>query len=132
MNKKRFFLLKGIIYPYDTVVCLGVSKEEILQYMEKNYIDSLTSEDKDALEMPLNTKGRTLRLKNNAYILWTKYFPVNVEHFETLNHEIFHTSDMMLRKAGLSLSDDSDEAWAYMIGWMTREIYKNFKLCKIK
>lgn len=94
--------------------------------MDCEFEDALTAEDKEHLHM--EGKGRTMRLTNNAFILWTKHFPHTPEEFGYLAHEIFHVADLMLRRAGLSLSDDSDEAFAYQIDWITRRIFAAFKL----
>lgn len=70
--------------------------------------------------------GLTVRLENKAIVLWLIKYPTSSEGFAYLAHEIFHTADMMLRNAGMILSDESDEAWAYQIDWITKRIYKEF------
>lgn len=47
----------------------------------------------------------------------------NAADYGALQHEIFHAVDNALRDKGFNLSDDSDEAFAYCIGHLTREIY---------
>lgn len=125
--KSGFLLLKGETFPYDVIVCLGVTREDILVYVKKRFTDdALSLNDLEGLQM--RGHGRTLRLDNKAYILWTKNYPETPEQFAWLAHEIFHTCDLMLRSAGVTLSDDSDEVWAYQIDWMTRHIYRAFDL----
>lgn len=47
----------------------------------------------------------------------------------TLNHEIFHATDYLLRnKVWIKLSDDSDETYAYTIAWMQGKFYECIKL----
>lgn len=123
--KKGFYKLVGETYPYDIVVCLGTTREEILAHFKKKFIKGLTKDDEEKLEM--TGHGLTLRLDNKAFILWLAKYPRTSEQFGYLAHEIFHVADIMLRSAGLTLSDDSDEAWAYHIHWITRNIYKAFK-----
>lgn len=43
----------------------------------------------------------------------------------TLTHEIFHIADKILRGRGFTLSDDSQEAWAYLIGYISGEVFKH-------
>jgi len=96
MNKKSgFLLIKGETFPYDVIVCLGVTREEILSYVHKRFINALTEDDKEKLIM--NGHGRTVLLANNACILWTKDFPHTSQEFGWLAHEIFHTADLILR-----------------------------------
>lgn len=56
---------------------------------------------------------------------------VNLQHAEgktdlvdTIGHEAFHVASEILRWAGLHLSDGSEEAYAYLIGYVTACIYK--------
>ena len=125
-NKGGFLRIKGETFPYDVLVCLGVKREEILAYFDKHFVDALSPKDLENLEM--KGHGRVVRLDNNAFVLWTADFPKTPEQFGWLAHEIFHTADLMLRKAGATLSDDSDEVWAYQIDWLTKIIFKAFKL----
>lgn len=47
----------------------------------------------------------------------------------TLNHEIFHATDYMLREhVGITLSNDSDETYAYTMAWMQSKFYEYIKL----
>lgn len=43
------------------------------------------------------------------------------------SHEIFHIVVTLLKSIGLKLCDKSEEAYAYLIGHITREFYQNLK-----
>lgn len=126
MRKSGFLLIKGATFPYDVLVCLGVTRDEILAYVKRRFIKGLSPSDLEQLEMVGH--GRTIYLENRATILWLKELPKNAEQHGWLAHEIFHTADLILRRLGATLSDDSDEVWAYQIDWLTRTIFKAFKL----
>lgn len=126
VTKGGFLLIKGETFPYDVLVCLGVTREDILAYFKKHFEYDFAHEELEQLEM--RGHGRTLRLNSNAMICWTKVFPRKPAEFGYLAHEIFHTADLIIRKSGATLSDDSDEVWAYQIDWLTRRIYEAFKL----
>lgn len=59
-------------------------------------------------------------------------YPINIVYFYkwdgdaldygALSHEIFHLSDESLRMKGFKLKEASCEAWAYKIGFITREL----------
>jgi len=51
------------------------------------------------------------------HFIWTR--SKNVSH---LAHEIFHATHLTMQTKGLLLSDDSDEAYAYFIQWMTKKV----------
>lgn len=118
--------MKGETYPYDVIVCLGVTREQILAYIDKKFVDALTPEERE--DLVCEVRGKTFKLQNRAFILWLRDFPRGAQGHGWLAHEIFHTADLMLRGAGITLSNDSDEAFAYQIDWLTRRIYEAFKL----
>lgn len=51
--------------------------------------------------------------------------PKSVTDYGTLAHEIFHAVTFILTRIGMSLTNESDEAYAYLIGYLTKEIYKH-------
>jgi hypothetical protein len=132
MTKAGFYLLKGSVFPYDVLICLGTTEQQIKEYATKRFENCFTDRELELLSELSKKKGYTLRLENGAYLLWTALFPTTPEGFEHLAHETFHVADLMLRRAGLTLSDDSDEAFAYLIGWITKNIYTEFKLASQK
>lgn len=125
-TKINFALIKGETLPYDTLVCLGGTREQLLAYCALNFDNALTPEERDQLTTIVGAVGRTRRLNNGAYLLWLRDYPVTFKDFGILAHEIFHVADLMLRQAGLALSNDSDEIWAYHIEWLTRRVYTAF------
>ncbi len=42
-------------------------------------------------------------------------------------HEIFHCVDFILRQSWITLSEDSDEVYAYSIQSLTEQLYKQLK-----
>lgn len=61
-------------------------------------------------------------------IISVKDFDIkNPDHMGTLAHEIFHAADLILREKGLRLDDSSDEAWAYLIGYITKQFYSKYQ-----
>lgn len=78
------------------------------------------------------TGAKTLwieRPKGVALALWfPAWFSVkNPEHLSVLAHESFHAAEFVLRERGITLTDSSDEAYAYYIAWMFRECYARLK-----
>ena len=50
-------------------------------------------------------------------------------NINTICHESLHVVTAVLAHAGLKLTDDSEEAYAYLIGWVSERIDKAIKLC---
>lgn len=51
-------------------------------------------------------------------------YPVDPYDIGMLQHEIFHAVSFALRRIGMLLSIESDESYAYLIGYLTTEIFK--------
>lgn len=79
----------------------------------------------DTLEMSSTTLGRTTLLPCNRTIIRLRSVPKSVTDYGTLAHEIFHAVTFILTRIGMSLTNESDEAYAYLIGYLTKEIYKH-------
>lgn len=47
-------------------------------------------------------------------------------------HEVFHACASVLDFAGCKMNGGSEEAYSYLLGWMTDEVYKVIKKNKIK
>lgn len=46
----------------------------------------------------------------------------------TVSHEIFHAVHNIAHYRGLKLTNSSEETYAYMIGYLTKEFYKKVKI----
>lgn len=125
--KKDILTIKGTVFPYDICVGLGIKREDFIAAMEKKYHDPFDAQDKENF-LKGTPRGRVNQLHNNAFVLWVSVFPRKPHEFGWLQHEIFHAADLMLRYAGLSLGNESDEVWAYTIDYLTKTIYENYKL----
>ena len=58
-------------------------------------------------------------------LIWVRKFPESVGDYGSLIHEIEHCTFEILNSRGIKHSDDSDEAFAYLLGWLYEEI-ENF------
>ena len=69
--------------------------------------------------------GRYCLFKSGQSLIRIKGKPKTPEEFGTLQHEIFHIAASLLWRIGMKLKvKSSDEAYAYLIGYLTTEIYK--------
>lgn len=70
-----------------------------------------------------NVLGRCFISSCNAIVVRLPVFPETCEHFGTLQHEIFHAICFVMGRAGIPLSESSEEAFAYLFGYVTEKIY---------
>ena len=69
--------------------------------------------------------GYTFQLEEGI-LLWLKQKPpFTAYHMGCLAHEIFHCAEFILSKVGIKLSNKSDEAYAYLIGYITENIFNH-------
>lgn len=127
MRRTDVLVIKGTVWPYDIVVGMGISREKLIQLMERRYHDPFTPGDKENL-LKGTPRGRTIQLDNNAVVVWCQHFPTTSHQFAVLQHELFHAATMVLHYAGLTLSEESDEAWAYFIEYITKVTYAEYRL----
>ena len=125
-KKAGFLKVRGGIIPFDTLVCLGVTREQILEKIKKDFVYTLSKEEDEQLQM--FGEGRTVRMEGGWTVLWVKKFPTSPQVKNHLAHEIFHVVDFTLRCMGIKLSADSNEIYAYYTGWLTEQIYEAFSL----
>lgn len=107
------------IYNIDVLFCCG-SKEELEQALKKH----LDKEDaKDAYTVMVrdirdNTLGRSAILNSGQTALWIQ----DINDKGTIVHEIFHVVCYIMERSGISLCHESDEAYAYLIGYITNKV----------
>ena len=109
---------------YDvTIVLLHGEPESALAWMNKTF-GEVTAENVGNF-----TGAKTMwieRSKGIALVLWfPRWFHTkDGTYLSVLAHESFHAAEFLLRERGLTLTDSSDEAYAYYIAWMFRECYR--------
>ena len=116
---KKIFKVSYKVYPFDCLVCVGVTTKEIIKRLE-SYNFKLTEEEKEALDMSGN--GRTIMLEGGQTIM-----RLQDTHLPTITHEIFHAVHFLFDKIHIDLCLESGEAFAYMTQFLTEEIVKKLK-----
>ena len=120
-SKKRSLnvIIPLVVYTFDVMLSIGQTNGELKKSLEKYRCDW-----SDLLELSPTSLGRTVMTDSNHTIIRFTKWPETCQQYGTLAHEIFHAVDFIFKRIGITLSEDSDEAYAYMIGYLTEEIYK--------
>ena len=108
-----------IVYPFEVMLSIAQTNEEL-----KNSLSRFGCDWSDLLDLPPTCLGRTVMTDSSHTVIRFINRPETCQQYGTLAHEIFHAVDFIFRRIGMTLSEDSDEAYAYMIGYLTEEIYK--------
>lgn len=120
-NKKHNFIIPLVIYPFDVMVSIGQSDKELYPILKKFGVDT---EDDNLLTHSNTQRGRTILFKGNQTLIRMYESKTTPVWFGNLAHEIFHAVEFILERAGMKLTLDSDEAYAYLIGYLTRKIHE--------
>lgn len=60
--------------------------------------------------------------QHNAIAIWVQPREWDVEHISVIAHEAFHATTFALDTVGIRLADESDEAFAYYLAWVVRNV----------
>ena len=79
-----------------------------------------------------SSTGRSFSITDSGpFLLWMPRIPETAVEFGTLSHEVFHTVCFIMKGIGAEFSDDSEEPYAYLVGYLTEKILKTFKITLI-
>lgn len=117
-NKKINFIIPLVIYPFDVMISIGQSDDELTKSLSKFNCEW---DDKMACE----GNGRFYMSGLNQSLIRLSNYPETYFELGTLAHEIFHCVTYILDRVGMKfMLSKSDEAYSYLIGYITTEIYK--------
>ncbi|WP_029328149.1 hypothetical protein [Bacteroides sp. 14(A)] len=107
------------IYDRDVMVHFGEKK-----YLKAKLSKMFGSEQASEIVSMISgeEKGKSLLLPGGQMILYMPDLPKDIKGMSVLAHEIFHIANFTLEKAGINLTNDSDEAYSYLIEFLTKKI----------
>ncbi|HQV54299.1 MAG TPA: hypothetical protein PLX17_02240 [Chitinophagaceae bacterium] len=126
MKKKLNFIIPLVIYPFDVMVSFGETNEEIDKHFKKY---NLSADDISMATITSKTvQGRTVMFSTNQTLIRLVKFTGTPKDYGNLQHEIFHAVTFVMDRIGMKLVvEESDEAYSYLIDYLTVEIYKKIK-----
>lgn len=100
--------------------------ELLYKTIEKFFDKEKVREVKEALEEDIeNTNGRTVDL-GLGQLVYLKELPKDEKGYAILAHEIFHVVFMMTKKMGIEYSSEGEEAYAYLIQYLTETVLREY------
>lgn len=116
--KSLNFVIPLQVYPFDVMVSMGQTEDQLKRSLKKY---NLTYSE----GMKLAGTGKYLINDTNQSLIRTLRVPRFPEDYATLQHEIFHAVTYVLDRMGMKLVlRKSDEAYSYLVGYLTEQIYK--------
>ena len=133
--KAQSFNIDLHIYPYTIYVIIGNPKlfrdcmDKIWKKPEEDiiigWIETLEKRQKEGCF------ATTYHLESNDIIIFfaqpsiPKESPANFHNY--IAHEIFHATSYVMQTINMPLGEDSEEAFAYLIGYITEQFYNQLK-----
>lgn len=116
------------MYPFDVMFSIGETDRQLKDNLERY---GIADDEFDYHNMPRYTTASTFH-NNDTHrtLVRMKSVPRLNKELGHLSHEIFHAVDMILRDIQVTLSSDSDEAYAYLIDYVTVQFWNNIKPTK--
>lgn len=132
LDKKRHFIICSEIYNQDILVCFNSSPLEAFKIYRK--LNKETTEDdkklvaEDKEHNSVSTVG-TMYPMSRGYIVIIKWYKKSFrQNIVCAIHELTHVSHYILRNIRIPLTQDSEEAYTYLIEDLMKQFL--FKLYK--
>ena len=120
MGRKRSlnFIVKNEIYPFDVMFSFGESDINLKKRFKKFGVS-----EGSLFEHSLKL-GQCTQFKNGQVLVRMPNIPKTPKDYNTLQHEIFHATTNIMNHIGSKLDEESEEPWAYFIGFLTQKVYE--------
>lgn len=125
-KKSQHFVIPLHVYPFEIIFSMNESDEVLFKKLEKH--GHFTEEDLENIK--LRGAGRCIAMSGlNLAIIRIEAFPQKYYTAGTISHEVLHAVIYILNACGLKLERGvSDEAFTYLMGYITSEIYKKINI----
>jgi hypothetical protein len=111
-----------VIYPYDVMVSVSETDRQLKSVLKKYGLDK--EEELYKYSSP-NKIAKSALFPGDQCLIRIKNTPTTPSDWGNLQHEIFHVVTFIMWKVGMCLEIKiSDEAYAYLIGYLTKAIYE--------
>lgn len=118
---KKTFSIPINVYPFNLIFSFNQSDKALNKTLKKYNVDCKN----DCLLQ--NYEGFYIPFGNGISLIRLRKFPKNVYWLSVLIHEITHAVIDILRQVGVKLSEKSEEAYTYLMEYITHECLKQIK-----
>lgn len=116
------FIVPLVIYPFDIMFSIGETNKQFKRSLKENLPKDAYKccvEDAWLFDFEGRDNGKSMILSSGQTICRLGKTPSK----GTTAHEIFHCVEFILRKLQMKLCPENDEAYAYLIGYVTEQFY---------
>lgn len=113
-----FIVVPLVVYPFDIAISINQSDKKFRKDFKK-------IGGKWNKSMIINGEGKFCMNKKNQSVIRIKHKVDSPVYLGVLQHEIFHAVTFIMDRIGIKLKLlTSDEAYAYLIGYITQKVYE--------
>jgi hypothetical protein len=106
--------LSGGVFDLDVTVIITKDTDIALQYVQEHLDSTATLED-------FNSRATTFPTQDGkSPIIWLP----DTDDTSVINHELMHASIDIMRWTGMKLNDETEEAYAYEMQYLTKLFYE--------
>lgn len=110
------------IYEMNLILSIGETDDQLWDNLKKL---GMTKKAFSDCLYPNSTNGRAIFFQPCTCFIRLRNSKLTPHYHGLIAHEIFHIATFIMNEVGMTLSGDSDEAYAYLISYLTEQIYKN-------
>lgn len=111
-----------VVYPLDVMFSAGEDNNVLFRKLTNAGVDKQEVKLADYEETGI---ARYCLFKSGQSLIRIKAIPRSPQDYGLLQHEIFHCVTAVMWRIGMRLKiKTSDEAYAYLVGYLTEQIYK--------
>ena len=129
LNNSKTFGIFVPIYEAMVIVSYNTSQDTLIKALKKDEV----CDEKDILMFELAKEEYAPTPKGAITIEMGSVFIVDISKHDNIYslhnaiaHELFHVVHLLLEQKGFKLTDESQEAYSYLIGYLTEEIYREW------
>jgi len=117
------FIFNCEVYPFDIIVSVNQTDDELKEWLPKT---GLTKKDMKAVtKLGPSVTGKCVMYKDTRTVIRILQHEDSPIEF-VIAHEIFHAAALIMDTVGIRLDEQTNsEAYAYLIGYITKEFYYN-------
>jgi hypothetical protein len=118
-TKGHSFIISYQVYPFDVLVSVCQTDDEVIKLLK----ETLPTEQHSKIESVFvqGSVARTIMFSGGQTFIRFNQRP----GYGLIAHEVFHAVNGLFDRIGITLSDDSEEAWAYLIQYLMHNIATN-------
>lgn len=120
-NQRKVIKVNVDLYPLVLVVMINDTDEKCFKNLTKI---GITEEDARTMNMKPDEVGRTVLFGRSLGVIRINRKIGTPEFHSTLNHELLHIVLPFLTSIGMKYDHNSEEAFAYLMGYLSFNIYK--------